>query len=177
LGGQPHRLCPSCGQKRTLLLGEYLSGDLLLDLPHRQFVWTLPKVLRGYLKHDRNLFAELGRIAFDLICGYFSAAAGRPIVTGMVSSHTTIGGFAGWNPHWHTIVLEGGFDRWDRFVFIPIGADERLVRAWRVKVLGHILRKGLLREDFARTILGWKHSGFSVESGTRIWDAQSRLNL
>jgi hypothetical protein len=33
-------LCPSCAQKRTLLLGEYLSGDLLLNLPHRQFVWT-----------------------------------------------------------------------------------------------------------------------------------------
>lgn len=31
-------LCPSCGQKRTLLLGEYLADDLLLRLPHRQFV-------------------------------------------------------------------------------------------------------------------------------------------
>ena len=30
-------LCPSCGQKRTLLLGEYLADDLLLRLPHRQF--------------------------------------------------------------------------------------------------------------------------------------------
>ena len=30
-------LCPSCGQKRTLLLGEYLADDLLLMLPHRQF--------------------------------------------------------------------------------------------------------------------------------------------
>jgi transposase-like protein len=31
-------LCPSCGQKHTLLLGEYLAEDLLLRLPHRQFV-------------------------------------------------------------------------------------------------------------------------------------------
>jgi hypothetical protein len=36
-------LCPSCAQKRTLLVGEYLSEDLLLTLPHRQFVWTIPK--------------------------------------------------------------------------------------------------------------------------------------
>ena len=34
-------LCPSCSQKRTLLLGEYLCTDLLLQLPHRQFVWTI----------------------------------------------------------------------------------------------------------------------------------------
>jgi hypothetical protein len=32
----------------------------------------------------------------------------------MVSSHQTFGQFAVWNPHWHTIVLEGGFDRSDR---------------------------------------------------------------
>jgi hypothetical protein len=46
-------LCPSCSQKRTLHLGEYLSKDLLLSLPHRQFVWTIPRCLRVFLKHDR----------------------------------------------------------------------------------------------------------------------------
>jgi hypothetical protein len=50
-------LSPSCAQKRTLLLGEYLSGNLLLNLPHSQFVWTIPKILRSFLSHDRNLFA------------------------------------------------------------------------------------------------------------------------
>jgi hypothetical protein len=49
LGGALRRLCPSCAQKRTLLLGEYLSENLLLTLPHRQFVWTIPKVLRVFL--------------------------------------------------------------------------------------------------------------------------------
>jgi hypothetical protein len=49
-------LCPSCGQKRTLLLGEYLAEDLLLRLPHRQFVWTIPKALRGFLR--RNAFLD-----------------------------------------------------------------------------------------------------------------------
>ncbi len=31
-------LCPSCSQKRTLLLGEYLSKDLLLSLPNRELI-------------------------------------------------------------------------------------------------------------------------------------------
>jgi hypothetical protein len=29
----------------------------LLRLPHRQFVWTIPKVLRVFLRHDRELQA------------------------------------------------------------------------------------------------------------------------
>ena len=29
-------LCPSCGQKRTLLFGEHLTNEVLLNLPHRR---------------------------------------------------------------------------------------------------------------------------------------------
>ena len=39
-------LCPSCNQKRLLLFSEHLSENVLLNLPHRQFVFTLPKLLR-----------------------------------------------------------------------------------------------------------------------------------
>jgi hypothetical protein len=38
--------CPSCDQKRTILYAEYLAEELLLELPHRQFVFTVPKILR-----------------------------------------------------------------------------------------------------------------------------------
>jgi hypothetical protein len=83
--------------------------------------------LRVYLKHDRALHVELSRLIFRLLSEYFSEAAGRKITMGMVSSLRTFGEYASWHPHWHTIVLEGGFDRWDRFVLIPIGANEELV--------------------------------------------------
>jgi hypothetical protein len=33
-------LCPSCHQKRVLLLSEHLCNEVLLKLPHRQFVFT-----------------------------------------------------------------------------------------------------------------------------------------
>ena len=33
-------LCPSCCQKRTLLFAEHLTNAVLLNLPHRQFVFT-----------------------------------------------------------------------------------------------------------------------------------------
>ena len=34
--------CPSCHQKRLLIFAEQLCEDVLLKLPHRQFVFTMP---------------------------------------------------------------------------------------------------------------------------------------
>jgi hypothetical protein len=114
---------------------------------------------------------------FSLLSDYFSEAAGRKITTGMVSSLQTFGEYANWNPHWHTIAVEGGFDRYDRFVFIPIGASEELVQLWRVKVVEFCANRKLINIDFARKLLNWKHSGFSIESGTRIYDDHARESL
>jgi len=62
LGGQPHRLCPSCSQKRTLLFGEYMNEKLLLVLLHRQMVFTFPKALRVFFRHDRRLYGEISKL-------------------------------------------------------------------------------------------------------------------
>ncbi len=154
-----------------------MNEHLLLLLPHRQFVWTIPKILRCYLRHDRSLYADIGRLIFEILSSYFSQASGRPIQGAMVSSHQTFGQFAVWNPHWHTIGLEGGFDRCDRFFFIPLGANEALVEIWRCKVVALFLDKGLLNPSFAQTLLKWRHSGFSIESSTRIYDEDARRAL
>ena len=81
----------------------------------------------------------------------------------MASCHQTFGQFAVWNPHWHTIVLEGGLDRDDRFFFIPLGANEALTEIWRCTVVELFLDKGLLNSKFAQTLLKWRHSGFSID--------------
>jgi hypothetical protein len=77
-------LCPSCSQKRALLFAEYVDEQLLLTLPHRQFVFTLPKGLRVFLRYDQRLFADLARLIFNLIAQFYSTAAARPITTAAV---------------------------------------------------------------------------------------------
>ena len=47
--------CTSCSQKRTLLFANHLTNEVLLDLPHRQFVFTMPKALRPFFHHDRSV--------------------------------------------------------------------------------------------------------------------------
>ena len=84
-------LCPSCSQKRTLLFAEYLDEQLLLTLPHRQFVFTLPKALRVFLRHDQRLFARISRLIFCLIAEFYSAAAGKPILSAAVVAYQPFG--------------------------------------------------------------------------------------
>jgi hypothetical protein len=95
----------------------------------------------------------------------------------MVSSLQTFGEYASWHPHWHTIVLEGGFDRWDRFIYVPSGASDELVELWRVRVVEFFAGRKLINDDFARKLLAWKHSGFSIESNTKIYTDKARESL
>jgi hypothetical protein len=82
-------LCPSCSQKRTLLFAEHLTNEVLLDLPHRQFVFTIPKALRPYFRHDRRLFAAVSRLIYAIIAEFYSEAGGRPLLTGLILAHQT----------------------------------------------------------------------------------------
>jgi len=56
-------LCPSCHQKRILELGIHVAEDVCFCVPHRQFVFTIPKRLRIYFRYDRDLLKELPKLA------------------------------------------------------------------------------------------------------------------
>jgi hypothetical protein len=170
-------LCPSCDQKRTLLYAEYLAEDLLLDLPHRQFVFTIPKILRPYFKSDKRLFGEVSRLIFSLLSEFFSLAAGQELLGACVVSYQSFGEFARFHPHWHILVLEGGFTDHDRFVYLPIGADEGMLKVWQAAMLALFLRKNLIDQARADMLTSWQHSGFSIESDTRLFSKADREAL
>jgi hypothetical protein len=45
-----------------------------------------------------------------MVSDFYREAAGKKIDTGMVIAHQTFGDMLRWNPHFHAILLEGGFD-------------------------------------------------------------------
>ncbi|MDD3890619.1 MAG: transposase zinc-binding domain-containing protein, partial [Syntrophomonadaceae bacterium] len=51
--------CPSCHQKRVLEFGEFLYTEVLKQVPHRQWVFSIPKRLRRYFMYDRGLLPKL----------------------------------------------------------------------------------------------------------------------
>jgi hypothetical protein len=66
--------CPSCHAKRIEEWGEWMRGTLLLDVPHRQVVFTIPKRLRVFFKFKRRLLGDLCRCALRALTRYFEAA-------------------------------------------------------------------------------------------------------
>jgi hypothetical protein len=170
-------LCPSCSRKRTILFAEHLTNEVLLKLPHRQFVFTMPKALRPFFRHDRRLFAEVSRLIYDILAEFYHEAAGRPVLTGMVIAHQSFGDQLRFNPHFHAIVLEGGFDDEGTFFFIPFSGLQSMVEVFRRRVIKLLVDHELLNENFARNLLSWKHSGFSIDNSVRILDESAQESL
>jgi hypothetical protein len=160
-------LCPSCHQKRTLLLSEHLCEHVLFRLPHRQFVFTIPKALRIYFRHDRNLFSHVSKIIHRIVTDYYTEVKGFPVTTGIVVSHQTAGDLLRWNAHWHCIILEGGIDEQDNFHYIPVKSLDGMVELFRHLVIELLVTKNLLNESFAQNLLTWKNSGFSIDNS--VW--------
>jgi len=162
-------LCPSCSQKRTLLFAEYLDEQLLLQLPHRQFVFSIPKALRVFFRHDQKLFGSVSSLIFSLLTQFYRLAAGSPrLKSSAIVAFQPFGDFLRPNAHWHALVLEGGFTPDGRFLFLPLHDTQKLTEAFRRALIKFLLSKCLISEDFATTLLCWKISGFSVNHQVRI---------
>jgi hypothetical protein len=103
--------CPSCHQKRMLLLSMHLDEDVLGQVPHRQFVFTIPKRLRIYFRFDRSLLGDLGQAAWETVLEAFQERLKRTDVTpAMVCGIQTFGDMVNFHPHIHALVACGVFD-------------------------------------------------------------------
>ncbi|MBD3239869.1 MAG: hypothetical protein GF331_04735, partial [Chitinivibrionales bacterium] len=63
--------CPSCDQKRSLMLAIRLNAQVLDAVPHRQWVLTVPKRLRVYFRYDRSLLGKMCQAAYGAVCDVY----------------------------------------------------------------------------------------------------------
>ncbi len=79
--------CPSCHQKRVLLYGEWVEENVFARVPHRQYVFTLPRLVRHIFARRRRWLGELCRIAERLLSHAYAAALtiGSPILFSSVA--------------------------------------------------------------------------------------------
>ena len=172
-------LCPSCSQKRAILFGEHISDEVLLRLPHRHFVFAFPKMLRPYFRHNKKVLSEIARLINDMIVSYYSEMTGKKIRTGIVLAFQSFGDFLRYNPHYHSLILEGGFDEAGNFIHIPILDLTQMKECFRRLVVDHFKDSGLLAEKMAQNLLSWKHSGFNINNSIRLMghDNKARESL
>lgn len=170
--------CPSCHQKRMLAYGEWLEETLLIPVPHRQYVFTLPKLLRPFFRYRRRYLGQLCRLVAGLLKAGFRAMEprGEPAFILYVQ---TFGDLVTFNPHIHALVADGVFLPSGTFRLLPPLPEDVLREALRHKVLGFLCAEGVLDTDLAQRMRQWRHSGFSVHNRirTKAADADGRQRL
>jgi hypothetical protein len=131
--------CPSCHEKRALEKAGWVAEHVCAEVPHRQFVFTIPKRLRIYFRFERRLLGQLFRAAARTVTTVYQSASGRPdAVPGVVGAIQTFGQLAHWHPHIHAVVSEGVFPTrpgWLDFeCLIELGRDRARRRQWSTRV-------------------------------------------
>jgi hypothetical protein len=124
--------------------------------------------LRIFFRHDKRLHGEISRLVYGLVRDFTTAAAGRGVRTAAVVVFQSSGQFARWNPHWHGLFLEGGFNREGRFVHVPTVDLVKMSSCFRQRVIAFFLERKKLHERLAKNMLEWTHSGFSLDASIRI---------
>jgi len=159
--------CPSCHAKRLEEWGEWVRETLLFDVPHRQVVFTIPRMLRIFFKYNRKLLGELCLCALRTLIRYFELVAGRDVMPGVIAAIQTFGTRINFHPHLHFLVTEGGVDKAGVFRKISRIDDSRLAELFAREVLGFLIHKELLSPEWAQRLLSWRHTGFNVHSRVR----------
>jgi hypothetical protein len=161
----------SSNQKRLEEWGEWMREELLLDVPHRQVVFVIPKMLRIFFKYKRRLLGDLCQAAVQALLKYLQAATGTDLRPGIVASIQTFGQKINLHVHLHLLVTEGGEDPDGIFHHLAEFQDGLIAEFFSREVFAVLLGEELISEALVEKIMGWSHSGFSVHSKVR---AQTR---
>ena len=162
--------CPSCHAKKVIQFGESLKDNILYPVPHRQYVFSIPIMLRLFFKYDRKLLTKLCRCAYNSLLIFLRNTIGledgRP---GAAMTIHTFGNYAEkFHPHIHAIVSDGLFRETGTFYVMPDVDLKPLEDIFRASVFKMLKDEGKINYDTINKLMGWRHSGFSVHNGVRI---------
>ena len=147
----------------------HVREEVFATVPHRQFVFTIPKRLRIYFRFNRELLGHLPKIAYELIREVYHAVLGRDdAVPGMAAAVQTFGELAHWHPHVHAIASDGVFAPDGSFITLPPLAVEPFLKLWEHKVFKLLLDEGRITAETVEQMRTWQHSGFSVDKSVLI---------
>ncbi len=167
-------LCPSCGAKRAAILAEMLQNQILADVPHAQWVFSIPKMLRPYFLHHRELLGNMARLAYDTVREMMAAAVDEPHARpGMVAAIQTFASPLKWNPHIHSIASRGVWTPDGEWMPDAYVDEHRAELLFRHKLLTLLRDRGLISQERIDLLMSWRHSGFSLHNRTTVYPADT----
>ena len=125
---------------------------MLRPVPHRQYVFTVPKLIRPFFAYRRSLLGELCRIIARLLVEAYSAAhpRARP---GVILFMQTFGDLVNFNPHVHALVADGVFDVSGRFTPLPPVPEALFAERLRREVIRLLVRREVILPRLAEQML------------------------
>ena len=161
-------VCPSCTTRRSLLFGEKVR-EIVHPLNHRHLTFTIPKLLRAYLRRNRRLGKLLLRSAWQAWQEYLrkrlQISAG---MSGGIFCLQTHGSLFNFHPHVHALVLPG-LVRQGRFHELKGCSATAVAVSFRSRFLNALQKQEVLDGDMVERLMSWDHnSGFNVHAGKPI---------
>jgi len=195
-------VCPSCTTRRMVETAAHLSDHVFPRLPVRQWVLSVPKRLRYFMQRDGAVLSMVLRIFLRVIAQTLQThspgaahmdKAGLHI--GAIAFIHRFGSSLNEHVHFHVCVVDGVFEEVEGegdadatprisspgvIFHAATGIDAATVAPVQTTLQKRILRafvaRGLLENCDAKDMLGYKHSGFSVDAGVCI-EAHDRAAL
>ena len=126
-------LCPSGGAKRAAEFAALLQDEVVADVGHAQWVFTVPKLLRPYFMRHRELLGPLCAAAWQTVRELMTVAAGeeKGFRPGMVAVVQTFGDQLDLHPHVHALATRGGWassGEWVPVPYVDTSVAEKLFR-------------------------------------------------
>ena len=155
-------------------------------IPHRHFVFSIPKILRRYFLYYRSLLWELSRCGWESLRMFFQETVPqRAAVPEAVIATQTFGNSLGFHPHCHVLCTDGCFYGKGVFRLAPRFDPKDLRAIFEHPVLRMLLSKGKITQDLI-SLLRWlrfrfkiqmRHRRFSLGKGVGADPASSCLSF
>jgi len=167
-------VCPACHQRhqrRVCATGNWIAETLCKPVPHRQFVFTIPRMLRGIFRKRRHLLDHLFRTATDSLRDWMRLQLDLPDgKLAAIAGVQTFGDYLVFHPHIHILSASGLFDQTGCFHLLPAPSAhslEALTELFRHRFIATLVSNKLLTGKKSRDLLSWKRSGFNLDAGEK----------
>ncbi|MCP5538289.1 MAG: transposase [Akkermansiaceae bacterium] len=156
----------SCHQRRVRGTSAWIAGSVCHAVPHRQFVFTIPRVLRGIFRKRRRLLTHLFHTAASTLRDSFRARLDLPEGRiGAIAAVHTFGDYLIFHPHLHILAADGLFAPDGSFHCMPQESMATAVELFRHRFLHTLHENRLISAKKLGLLLAWKHSGFNIDNG------------
>ena len=164
-------LCPSCDAKRAAAFAAFLQEELLEDVGHAVWTFSIPKMLRPYFLFNRELLTELARAGYELMVAAVDDSNAR---VGMVASIQTFSDNLKWNPHLHCVVSRGVWLAGGEWIPVPYIDTHAAEILFREKVFRLLQQHDLLSDERIKILRSWRHSGFNIDNDVYLYPSDTQ---